>query len=148
MIFKSVKSLFSKKSTDKELKSLQKKLTSLALEIANSYEIKLNFSHNSIQNIEEILTIIHKDYKKTKDESGLNGIALECAAYIITTMEKNGIKGIWSKDHETFGQNAFPYYLNKDEVIFPYSWCQKRIFDGPGDDIWSKYKNLVLNKNL
>jgi hypothetical protein len=30
--------------------------------------------------------------------------------------------------------------------LFLYGWCQKRIFDGKEDNIWSKYQICVLEK--
>jgi hypothetical protein len=130
---------------NKNLNDLQNELCDLAIQISNYYKIKLDFSNNSIKNVEKILSIIHKDYKKTKNDEGLNGIALEFGIYIIKVIEKNFEKGKLERDHKDFGENTFPYYL-KDSVIFPYGWCQKRIFDGTGDNVWIKYQTLVLNK--
>jgi hypothetical protein len=43
------------------------------------------------------------------------------------------------------GKDSFPLFLDS-QVIFPYAWCLKRIYDGAGDNIWTKYKTLVLDK--
>jgi hypothetical protein len=130
----------------KTMPEVQKELTNLALRVAKeSFDIKLDFSHNSIRQVEKILSAFHDDYKKTKDDSGLNGIAFEFAAYIITTIEKNTEKGKWERDHPQFGEGAFPFYW-KNQTLFPVEWCKKRIFDGPGDNVWSKYQVLVLKK--
>jgi hypothetical protein len=42
------------------------------------------------------------------------------------------------------GENSFPVYISETEAGFPYSWCLKRLYDGPGDDVWSKYSVFVL----
>jgi hypothetical protein len=73
----------------------------------------------------------------------MNGIALEFAAYIVKVIETNYEPGEWVRDHPDFGKDAFPYRW-KGKELFPFAWCQKRIFDGPADDVWAKFKALVL----
>lgn len=129
-----------------KVKQLKIDLTSLALQIAQTFGVSLDYSHNSISEVENILSEIHKEYKKTKKREGLDGVALEFAAYIVSVMEKQGIQGEWQEDSQEFGKKTYPYYLSKNEVIYPYSWCLKRIYDGDGDDVWSKYKELIINR--
>ncbi len=74
---------------------------------------------------------------------GLNGIALEFAAYIVKTIRTNTKKGKWHRDHADFGKDTFPFEWN-GQTIFPYGCCQKRIFDGEGDDLVFKYQVLIL----
>lgn len=132
--------------TSRELRELQQKLTELALTVASAFKIKLDFSLDSIKKVENILSLIHNDYKKTKDEDGKKGIALEFAAYIVSVIEKNGMAGYWERDSEEMGTDSFPYYLSDGKVIFPYGWCLKRILVGPEDNVWSKFEALVLKK--
>ena len=123
---------------------LQMELTELALRVAKeSFKKKLDFSHDSIKEVESILAEFHREYEKTKSEDGLNGIALEFGAYIATTIQQNMHDGILERDHPEFGEAAFPFHYSGG-TIFPYMWCVKRIFDGAGDNVWSKYKVLVL----
>jgi len=124
---------------------LKSELLDYAMQIAEVFHIKLDYSHRSIKMVEKILAKTHKDYKKTKNPEGLHGVALEFAAYIIEVIETNSEKGRWERDHPDFGKDSFPYYW-KGVTIFPYSWCLKRIYDGKGDNVWTKYKSLVLNK--
>lgn len=132
-------------SNQTDLEKLQEELVGYAIQIAGSFKIKLDYSDKSIKKVEKILSKIHKDYKKSKNDEGLNGIALEFEFYIIKVIENNHEKGKLERNHVDFGDDTFPYYW-KDSTIFPYSWCLKRIFDGKSDDIWSKYKSLILNK--
>ena len=120
-------------------------LVDLAVQIGKNLRIKLDFSDGSIAQVENILRMTAKQYKKTADAAGLNGIALEMAAYIITVIEKTGPVGRWERDHPEMGEDTFPYYWN-EAVLFPYAWCQKRIFDGEQDDVWAKYKTLVIDR--
>lgn len=123
---------------------LQMELTALALRVAREgFSKKLDFSHESIKEVESILSEFHREYEKTKSEDGLNGIALEFGAYIATTIQRNSGEGVLERDHPEFGEAAFPFHYSGG-TIFPYMWCVKRIFDGAGDNVWSKYQVLVL----
>ena len=126
-----------------ELNELQVKMSKFAVDIAEMFHIRLDYSSRSIKNVEVILSKIHNEYMQSNNDEGLNGIALEFAFYIITVIEKNFDKGKVERDHKDFGKNTFPFHW-RNKTLFPYSWCQKRIFDGEGDNVWVKYKSLIL----
>lgn len=129
-----------------EIGALQKQFTELAQQIAKEhYSINLDFSHDSIKGVEKILSNTHRQYKETGDEEGLTGIALEFGAYIAATIQKNTSEGHMERDHPEIGEATFPFYWN-DKTIFTYGWCEKRIYDGSGDDVVSKYRVLVLDE--
>lgn len=131
---------------DQDLKKLQVKLTELALKLADIAKIKLDFSVNSVKEVDRILDQIHREYKMKKNEEGISGMALELAAYIVTVIERNIKLGKWERDSKEFGKDSFPYDLGKGNIIFPYAWCLKRIYNDSGEDVWSKFNLLVLNK--
>jgi len=124
---------------------LRDELLGYAHQIAEGYRIKLDFSHRSIKRVEKILAQIHKGYQKSQSEEGLFGIALEFATYIVAVIEKNSDKGRWERNHPDFGEGSFPFYW-RGTTIFPHAWCLKRILDGKGDNVWAKYKTLVLKE--
>jgi len=126
---------------------LQLHLTRQALELAKEFRKHLDFSNQSIQTVEAILGEVHDHYKKSKDDTGLNGIAFQLGAYIATTIQRNFNEGMLNRDDPTFGQGAFPFTF-RGGTIFLFAWCQKRIFDGPADNVYSKYRVLVLDASL
>jgi hypothetical protein len=121
-------------------------MTDLALKLADVAKVHLDFSIGSIKQVEEILSQLHNQFEETKDETGINGMALELAAYVITVIEKNLMVGKWERDSEEFGKDTFPYDLGDGNVIFPYNWNLKRIFDGEPDNVFTKFQTLVLDK--
>ena len=135
-----------KQTMSSDLNELKEEMSGLAVQIANGFGIELDYSVESIRQVEKILGDIHKEYKKTKDEEGLNGIALEFAAYIVKVIEKNIGPVRWERDHPEVGADSFPLYLG-DGAIFPFGWCSKRIYDGSGDNVWSKFNYLVLKQD-
>ena len=118
-------------------------LCDLALKVANTFNVKLDFTHESIKDVEKILGEFHKEYLHTQDDKSLRGIAVEFAAYIICVIEKNEEKGKWEKGQDQ--RFPFPYHW-KGLTLFPYSWCIKRIFNGKSDNVWTKYKLFVIDK--
>ena len=123
-------------SKTKNMETLKEELSALAERIARKgFNIELNYSIDSVRQVEQILAEIHKEYNRTKNDDGIRGIALEFAAYIVKVIEQHFHKGIWKRDHPEFGRETFPY-----------SWCLKRIVDGSQDDVWSKFQSLVISK--
>jgi hypothetical protein len=134
------------KSSNPVAPELYQKLLDLAVEIIEDNGFSADFTNESIQSIEKILGDMHDHYVKTKDEEGLRGIAVEFATYIIETIRRNsGVQGEFYSDHADFGDHTYPF-LWKGNTIFPYAWCMKRMFDGKGDDVWFKYKTLIIEK--
>ncbi len=122
-------------------------MSALALRIGSEvYGIELDYSTDSIKNVEKILGNLHKEYKKTRNDEGFTGIALEFGAYIVKVIEKNVGPVRWERDHPEFGEASFPLYIG-ESTIFPMNWCTKRLYDGPGDDIWSKYCYIILKED-
>ena len=125
---------------------LRDKLAAFAVDIAAADEVRLDYSPRSIRKVEKILGKVHAGFKKSGDEDGLNGVAFNFAAYIIKVIESNYTAGVWARDHPQLGEETFPYNW-QGQTLFPVAWCQKRIFDGKADNVWKKFKTLVL-KNI
>jgi len=125
---------------------VQKRLTELAINDAKKHNIKLDFSNESIKEVENILSAVHDEYNKTKNEKNLNDIALKYSAYIITVIEKNFEKGKWERNDPVFGEDSYTFYW-RGGAYYIYSWCLKRIIEGEQDNIWIKYKLSILQNN-
>ena len=123
---------------------MMKEMCAGALDVARDCKVKLDFSDASVKNVEKILGDMHRHYRKTKDDTGLRGLALMFAAYLGEVIRKKARKGVWKRDHPDVGKDSFPFYVGKDDALFLYGWCMKRIFDGKGDDVWAKYRVLIL----
>lgn len=128
-----------------EMPRLKAHLCGIAERIASEgFGTRLDYSIESIKEVERILGAMHEDYKRTGSDDGMNGIALEFAAYIATVIDRHFGPAQWERDDPTFGPDAFPLVW-RGSSLFIYAWCQKRIFDGPGDDVWAKFHCCVLS---
>ncbi|MDQ3131508.1 MAG: hypothetical protein M3Q99_12205 [Acidobacteriota bacterium] len=127
------------------LHQLKEQMSLLAEQIAEQgFGITLDYSIESIKQVEQILATVHKEYKKTRSEDGLQGIAFEFGAYIVKVIENNFGPAEWQRNHKSVGENTFPLQW-RDATLFPVEWCKKRIFDGSEDDVWIKFKIFVLD---
>ena len=128
---------------ESDLKDLQAKLVDDVIKIANILHVTLDYSHESIKGIDQILDVVGKDFRAKKDNQGLEGVALQCAAYIVTVIEAHLEKGEWRRDDKEFGKDTFPYFW-RGKVLYPFIWCRKQIEVGEAESVWSKYMTLVL----
>ena len=130
-----------------ELDHLKDEMSLLAERIANEgFGIKLDYSIESVKDADKVLGKLHTEYKKTKDDEGFTGIAFEFAAYLVKVIEKNVGPFRWERDHPEMGPDSFPLYFG-DGALFPFGWCSKRLYDGPGDDLWSKFCVFILKQD-
>jgi hypothetical protein len=129
-----------------DMQALQDELCGYAVQIADEcYKIKLDYSVDSIRQVEAVLADVHEEYQRTGAEEGLGGVALNFGAYIAATIARHLGPARWEADHPEFGEGTFPLYCG-DTTVFPVSWCEKRIYDGPGDDLWFKFQALLNHR--
>ena len=129
---------------EKDINDLKIEMSKLAERIAGEvYGIELDYSVESIKKVEKVLGDLHKQYKKTKADDGYYGIAIEFGAYIVRVVEKNDPTARWERNHPGMGEDSFPLFIGAS-AVFPVSWCYKRLLDGPGDDVWTKYQLFIL----
>ena len=104
----------------------------------------MDFSLDSINTVESVLAELHDFFVETGADDGYNGIALSLGASIITVIEKHFQHGTWRRDHEEIGEETFPYEWS-GKTLFPYGWCLNRLYDGPADNVASKFTALVVD---
>lgn len=57
----------------KDINKLQNKLVGYAMEIAEKCGYQLNYSNQSIKDVDKILGLLHKEYKATGFKEGMDG---------------------------------------------------------------------------
>lgn len=129
-----------------DIEALMQQMNASAHDVASNFNKTLDYSDDSIQEVESILSQIHDHYNQSNDDSGLRGLALFFAAYIGEVIRRKGRGGSWSRNHAMIGNDSFPFSWNGGE-LFLYGWCLKRIFDGDSDNVWMKYRVCVLEES-
>lgn len=128
-------------SVDDMMRHLSEEAVSMA---GKSPGIHLDYSENSIQDVEKALNAIHEEYRSFHPEKGVKGLAMAYGAYIGEVIRRGNPGSKWERDSSVAGKNSYPLHWLGGE-IYPYSWCYKRIVNGPEDDVWHKY---LMSKQL
>jgi hypothetical protein len=114
-------------------------LADSAVDIADkNYGIKLDYSTNSIQKVEDVLGKIHDEFQKDKSVEGIDGMALAFGAYVGEVIQRSETNVKWEQDSVVGGQNSYPLIWN-GQSLFVCAWCYKRIMNGSEDNVWFKY---------
>ena len=125
---------------------MQPTLCSLAKRVAfEHFGVRLDLSARSVRHVERILSAIHEEHLKTRSVEGFDGIALEFAAYIVDVVQRNFGPARWERDCSQFGADAYPLHW-RGAVLYPYTWCLNRIYDGAADNVWATFRASVLLK--
>jgi hypothetical protein len=100
----------------------------------------------SVEQVEAILDRIAATGKKADGawKSGVVGMAIIYGFYIGECIRRNH-GGTWASDHSVAGEKSFPF-THAGGDSFPTGWARKRIENGPEDNVWHKYRVLVIDR--
>lgn len=102
-------------------------------------QVTLDYSPESIKQVEAILGQIHDQYTKDPSSVAVTGLASAYGAYIGEVIRRSEPAVHWEKDDPDFGEKTYPLFWGKTRS-YPMAWCQKRIINGDEDNVWFKYK--------
>ncbi|PTY00842.1 hypothetical protein DB346_14630 [Verrucomicrobia bacterium LW23] len=118
---------------------MQWRYSGRAVSAAATQGVTLNYSVESFDKLEQLLGKLHDRYAASGDETGLVDTALQYAAYVVTVLEKNYGKGVWSDEDPHHAESSYGFHL-QGITIFPVGLCLKRIIDGPKEDIAARLR--------
>lgn len=114
-----------------------------AIADAETYEhIKLDYSIESLKQVDQILGHVHESYLKNPSSISLRGVSAEYGAYVGESIGRNQPNAYWTRDSKVVGEKTYPLRWKAGES-YPIAWCSRRITNGDEDSIWIKYS--VLN---
>ena len=106
------------------------------------FNARLDYSAQSIQKLEELLSVMTQLRATGKMSDKLvEETSLVYGAYIGEVVRRSK-GGAWMRDHLQFGPSCFPFVTGGNQ-FFPVTWCEKRIENGSADNVWLKYQSLV-----
>lgn len=121
-------------------------LCQTAIEYARSFEKELDFSHESIKDLEEILDYYSKDIEVSQPtDQQVWSMALIFGSYLGETMLKNGLK---KKGYrwDILEDNEIMLLLHKDKSYYtPVDKVYKRLVYGQEDSVESFYDTFILS---
>lgn len=114
------------------------------------YEIELDYSEESIKDVEQILALSHERY--LQNPNAKRDITPAARSYLwgayVGEVIKSVKKGEWKIDPET---EAITLQLTEDPQqpeFMPMKWCYLRITEGkPQDNVWLKYLYVTADSD-
>jgi len=117
---------------------------------AQNNGVKLDYSIDSIKEVDQILGKLHDQYAKNPSSISVNGLAAAYGAYIGEVIRKSEPGARWLRDDETGEKSYLIVWGPGQGHSYPMGWCYRRIVDGEEDSVWIKYRAIKqgLTRNL
>jgi hypothetical protein len=138
-----------KKPAPREFKSTDEFiqwLSSEAIKDAEQNNVKLDYSPESVKDVEKILGKIHERYLQSPSSVAVMGLSAAYGAYIGEVIRKTEEGVHWERDDQ-MGEKSYPLIWGTGHS-YPMGWCQRRITDGDGDNVWVKFYILKERKGI
>jgi hypothetical protein len=103
--------------------------------------INLDYSVDSIKQVEEILGRLHGQYATDPSSISAKGLGSAYGAYIGEVIRRSEPGARWERDDAVGGEKSYPI-IWQDGHSYPMAWCYHRIVNGPEDNVWVKYQAL------
>jgi hypothetical protein len=111
------------------------------------YQVLLDHSVRSVEDVEKILARLHEHYLATQSEEGIFGLAMFYGAYVGEVIRRNDLMlAEWAGNVslQTFPSLSWHARHGGESRVFPMSWCYARMIEGPGDNVWFKYQACIV----
>lgn len=124
---------------DQRMDDFAKQAVSLA---ELEHQIKLDYSIESIGQVEAILQLIHAQHQQAAiPERELSRIVLTWGGYLGIVLKRK-FGGTWNPNSSIAGQNTYPLQWNTREAV-PVIWCLRQIRNGESDGIRLKTDAMI-----
>jgi hypothetical protein len=131
-----------RRDTKMEFKSTQAQMEYLASEAVKmadqNFGVKLDYSPDSVKQVEKVLGQLHDEYIRTKPTGGVRGLAMAYGAYIGEVIRRNETDVRWERSDAVGGENSYPL-IWRGGSSYVCAWCFRRITNGDEDNVWFKY---------
>ena len=110
--------------------------------------IDLDYSVNSIEQVEEILGRFHEQYAQDPSSISAKGLGSAYGAYIGEVIRRSDPSAKWEQDDHVGGEKSYPIIGGPGAGhSYPMAWCYHRIVNGPEDNVWAKYQ-VLKDRNI
>ena len=123
------------KSTLEQMEYLAAEAVTMA---DQNFSVKLDYSPDSIKQVENVLGQLHDEYVRTKPTEGVNGLAMAYGAYIGEVIRRSESDVRWERSDAVGGENSYPLIWHGGSS-YVCAWCYRRITNGDEDNVWLKY---------
>ncbi len=129
------------------IEEMRVRAASAVVDARDNHSIELDYSSDSIEEVERILDKIHRQHlQEPIDNAELNRLKLEWGGYVGEVIKRLR-NAEWQLDSKIAGPGSLPVVYEKSGESFPVMWCLKRIVNGAEDNVWDKFNLLVVNRD-
>jgi hypothetical protein len=129
---------------DQEIASIASAYSLDALEIAVESFVALDFSDDSIQNVERLLAGLHNNLPRDQpSEETIWIFAKAFGSYIGEVLCRN-YQGEWGIVH--LGDESFPgvsFGHDNNSMCWPWARAHKRLTNGPEENVWHYFQSIT-----
>jgi hypothetical protein len=105
--------------------------------------VNLDYSVDSIKEVEEILGRLHEQYVKDPSSISAKGLGSAYGAYVGEVIRRSEPGAKWERDDNVGGEKSYPIIWGSGQGhSYPMAWCYHRIVNGPEDNVWVKFRVL------
>lgn len=147
---------FRKRDFNESMHKTQKRMLSYAHRIAVNNQLRLDFTNDSVEIVEKILTKIAEEIRNEsiapkeihKNEAAM-GISEIFGLYIVECIEMNYGQGVWYEVDPNGGEPRFAFKLpGGGPTVFPLEWVMKKLVDPKGYSVTKVYGVFVFGRSL
>jgi hypothetical protein len=120
---------------------IQYMATEAVKDAARENHVKLDYSIDSIKQVEEILGSLHDQYARDPSSVSAKGLGSAYGAYVGEVIRRNESGAKWERDDAVAGEKSYPIIWQSGHS-YPMAWCYHRIVNGAEDNVWIKYRAL------
>jgi hypothetical protein len=108
----------------------------------------LDYSVDSIKEVEEILSRLHEQYVKDPSSVSEKGVGSAYGAYIGEVIRRSEPGAKWERDDAVGGEKSYPIIWGPGHGhSYPMAWCYHGIVNGPEDNVWVKFQ-VLKDRNM
>jgi len=111
-----------------------------AIDLAANFNVKLDWTDDSIALVETILGTLHGSIHEKPPEEVIWGFAKALGSYVGEVFRKNH-GGEWGMISD--GGSSFPGIRSKGKMFWPWARAHQRIVGGPENNVWDYYRIMT-----
>src|SRR2546423_8205547 len=133
---------FHKSMEQKDISAMMLAFADEAVKMAREgFEMELDFSESSLQKVEQILSHLANEMPESAGDTAIDEMSKVWGGYLGEVVRRRW-GGEWTIDYYPGGQYLIITLNVGGSKLFPSMKVNRRLTEGPSEDLWSFYKKI------